>query len=174
MATPILPLLAHPVAGARLRRGFDNGVVRTEEGCWRWIKTTRKEGYGQVSASKNVKISAHRLSYALHYGVDPGDSFVCHRCDNPECTNPAHLFLADADGNNSDKIEKGRAALQDEESNGNAKLSVYAVAAVLHMIELGHNNKAIAAVFGVTHSAVSRIRRRQAWADHPVRAYAPA
>jgi hypothetical protein len=54
------------------------------------------------------KVLAHRFSYALHYGVDPGDRLVCHTCDNPRCVNPKHLFLGDHRANNLDCKNKGR------------------------------------------------------------------
>lgn len=57
---------------------------------------------------KPRKFLSSRLAYYLAYGKDPGEKYVCHRCDRPKCINGAHLFLATAAENNADAREKGR------------------------------------------------------------------
>ncbi|MGH0033016.1 MAG: HNH endonuclease [Myxococcota bacterium] len=54
---------------------------------------------------------AHRIAWGLANGADPGDAHVLHRCDNPPCVNPAHLFLGDAAANAQDRHQKGRSAI---------------------------------------------------------------
>lgn len=75
--------------------------------CWIWT-AGKSNGYGIFRVGDNKTISAHRYSYILHNGKEPGSLFVCHRCDNPSCVNPDHLFLGTQGDNIQDMIDKGR------------------------------------------------------------------
>jgi len=64
------------------------------EKCWDWLLSTYN-GYPQIRIQKETwKVS--RLIYFLHYGVDPKELDILHKCDRPICCNPNHLFLGDA------------------------------------------------------------------------------
>lgn len=75
--------------------------------CWRWIGPKTDQGYGRVSAGK-TDYRAHRVSWVIHNGRIPYGYVICHSCDNPECTNPSHLFIGTVIDNNADAIAKGR------------------------------------------------------------------
>ena len=81
--------------------------VDTSGDCWTWTLNTDKDGYGRVRWDGKY-VRAHRLAYRLSTGVDPHGMFVCHRCDNPPCVRPDHLFLGDNQINQKDSVEKGR------------------------------------------------------------------
>lgn len=53
-------------------------------------------------------VLAHRMAWELHQGSPPGNAHVLHRCDNPPCCNPSHLFLGDNTANIADRVAKGR------------------------------------------------------------------
>jgi hypothetical protein len=81
--------------------------------CWPWIGPIAKSrrGYGRFKRGGRVVGSeqSHRLAWEFTHGAKPPpDLFVCHRCDNPPCCNPAHLFLGTAKENNHDMWKKGR------------------------------------------------------------------
>jgi hypothetical protein len=76
------------------------------EGCWEWNHTMHPSGYGHVYHDGKYNL-AHRMSYQAYLGSIEG-SWVLHRCDNPKCINPDHLFLGDAKTNVEDKVTKGR------------------------------------------------------------------
>jgi hypothetical protein len=73
--------------------------------CWVWTGCTIA-GYGQLRINKRNE-PAHRFSYSTHCGV-VGELWVLHKCDNPRCVNPSHLFLGDHTANTSDKMAKKR------------------------------------------------------------------
>ena len=76
--------------------------------CWEWIASYRGK-YGQITVKKE-KYLAHRFSWILHYG-NPGTQWVLHKCDNPKCINPKHLFLGTPKDNTQDMISKKRKPL---------------------------------------------------------------
>jgi hypothetical protein len=81
--------------------------IEKTDTCWNWTRSKSKAGYGFMSI-KGVHMYMHRFSYELHFGVIPDGLYVCHRCDNPSCVRPEHLFLGTALENTRDCIAKGR------------------------------------------------------------------
>ncbi|MFF6966284.1 HNH endonuclease signature motif containing protein [Streptomyces anthocyanicus] len=82
--------------------------VERAEGCWNWQGARSDTGYGHLASDEGPEVLAHRFSYQLHGGVISEGMVVCHRCDNPACVNPDHLFLGSQRDNVHDMISKGR------------------------------------------------------------------
>lgn len=122
--------------------------------CWEWVGGLSRVGYGQMTYEGRTH-TAHRLAWEFMRGEIPGELFVLHKCDNPTCCNPWHLFLGTHQDNMDDMKKKKRAIgkkikrLTDEE-----------VLAVRAMYEAGVKGQIIADVFGVTTTCVSLITAR--------------
>lgn len=87
-------------------------------GCIEWTGYTDPKGYGRLSVASG-EVLAHRIAYGMHYGAINNGLHVLHRCDNPSCVNPAHLFLGTNDDNMADKVRKGRTSRFYGEDNPN-------------------------------------------------------
>ena len=88
-------------------------VVNEATGCWDWTGYSVTERSNpclrRAACTLNKKHSfAYRMSWIAHRGPIPDGLFVCHRCDNPMCVNPEHLFLGTNSDNQRDSIAKGR------------------------------------------------------------------
>lgn len=136
----------------------DGPVVRPELGpCWVWTASTSDRGYGQIDirpGGRKRTISAHRLSWELHNGA-PGGLHVLHRCDNPPCVRPEHLFLGTHAENLRDMALKGR--------QPNRILSAADVAQIRSLRQAGMPIRALAKRFAVALSTVSMIVTHRSW-----------
>jgi len=83
-------------------------VVKLPSGCWEYQGATGSGGYGRIRWAGRTQ-SAPRVAYQMLVGSAPGEMNVCHRCDNPPCINPDHLFLGTQADNVRDMVAKGRA-----------------------------------------------------------------
>jgi len=100
------PIIVTPELVAR----FESKVIRDDcmpDGCHIWTGHINRGGYGTLG-NNNKEILAHRASYAIYKGEIPHGMIICHRCDNPPCVNPAHLFLGTVSDNAKDSVAKGR------------------------------------------------------------------
>lgn len=79
-----------------------------ETGCLEWQKARDVHGYGRIGGQGKTVLYAHRVAWEMENGPIPGGMYVCHRCDNPACIRPEHLFLGTQLDNIRDMVAKGR------------------------------------------------------------------
>jgi hypothetical protein len=141
---------------------------RGRDDCWLWTAGRDGAGYGAFNLSRDrvrMVYRASRIAYMLATGRDPGPLCVCHRCDNPRCVNPRHLFLGTHADNNADRDAKGRNVVVVGEQNGSAKLTE---AQVIAIRKADDTERAIAARFAVGSSVINRIRNGKNWKHIPM------
>lgn len=141
---------------------FWGNVVFTDD-CWLWIGSRTKKGYGSYYAGNRRVEHAHRVAYKLAYGDYDPNLHVLHRCDNPPCVNPKHLFLGTNYDNVMDRVRKNRGSRPLGESNPNAKLSWAQVEEIRRRVKGGESQNSLTKIFPVTSTMMSRIARELNW-----------
>jgi DNA-binding XRE family transcriptional regulator len=136
--------------------------IGSEKECWLWRGAISGRGYGRFNAGNTNKF-AHRIAWEIYCGPI-GGSYVLHRCDNPPCVNPSHLFLGTHADNMRDMVAKNRTSLKNGASNPNSKLSV----ADVHEVRRLRSNcrwtlQRIADVYNVTTSTIYAIEKGLTW-----------
>ena len=96
-----------------LRKGWEpwaivaDQIATTPAGCWEFTGPRANYGYGKVGFADGMR-AAHRISWEHHNGPIPVGMLVLHRCDNPPCVNPEHLWIGTQADNMRDMVAKGR------------------------------------------------------------------
>lgn len=129
-------------------------------GCWEWTESFDGNGRGGMTIEGTRKL-AHILSYSLHKGEVPKGLCVCHKCDNPLCVNPNHLFLGTQIDNLKDMREKGRHVFGTR--NGTSKLNDLSVIIAREARLKGYYISNIARYFKVNESVMSKAIRGITW-----------
>lgn len=146
--------------------------VKKGSGCWEWQGAKARSGYGQFHYWVNGGWKghrAHRVMWEITNGPIPTGMVVCHKCDNPPCVRPDHLFLGTHRDNTLDSLAKGRACIsnckpQRGERNGSAKLNDHIVGAIRLAREAhGYTFKVLSDMFGISPSQIANIIHRRSW-----------
>jgi len=142
---------------------FVSKVEKTDT-CWNWVGAKKPSGYGNFYMNRKY-IGAHCASYLLFRGDIPAGMYVCHRCDNPSCVNPDHLFLGTPTDNQKDMADKGRAVgiRQGGESHPIAKLTEKAVVDIRARRANGAPLSVLAAEYGVCEATISYAASGKTW-----------
>lgn len=143
--------------------------VHKTESCWLWTGRTKSHGYAAFRINGRLW-RAHRFAWTLASNQDiPAGMVICHRCDNPKCVNPEHLFLGTQADNIRDTVSKGRARGNSNPNpargaaHGQSKLTANQVSEIRHAHENGALQVQLAAIYGVSQSTISDIVRRKKW-----------
>jgi hypothetical protein len=146
------------------------GYVRRDgcSGCWEWTGTKNPLGYGKFHLEGKSGCLAHRVSYQHYFGNVSAGSGVLHRCDNPSCVNPDHLFAGTQADNMRDCSRKGRVRTSDRsgENNQHAKLTRNRAAVIRQRYFMGGvTMKNLAEEFDVSEATISRVVNKRTWND---------
>lgn len=132
-----------------------------ENGCWNWTRRTIPNGYGQMyfigEGNRRTAKYAHRISWLIHFGAIPTGMHVCHRCDNPRCCNPWHMFLGTPAENARDRKAKGR--------NYQGKRKRFDRNRIREMLNAGRSIREIACEMGAHRTTIEKAVRRHALKD---------
>lgn len=128
--------------------------------CWLWTAYRDRDGYGKLQGRHGeAPMHAHHVAIFLTKGRWP-KQMVLHKCDNPSCVRPSHLFEGTAQDNSSDMVSKGRTRAPRGEKNGRSKLTKKLVRVIRTSTE---TQAALARRIGVHQSTISLVRSRRTW-----------
>ena len=144
--------------GTELERMEAAVLPVTESGCWLWLGSIDKDGYG-IFWFKGKKHRAHRRMYEVHNKIHINESHVaCHKCDNPACVNPSHIFIGTTKDNAQDALKKHRHFVGSK--NGRSKLSEDEA---LFILTCGLSTSFLMDNFSVSKATINMIKRGRTW-----------
>jgi len=148
-------------AMSRFAAKFSKGRPDTDD-CWTWTGGKSSDGYGTFWDGERV-VGSHRFAFAAMVGPIPEGMCVLHKCDNPPCVRPDHLFLGTHAVNMADKVAKGRANGLKGQDNPAAKLTDAEVLAIIELRREGATQAAVAVAFEIDQTVVSSILLGKRW-----------
>lgn len=165
MSKHIKPHPMPEVCLASLKEKLDNNSKLAATGCIEWVGGKYGKGYGRLYVA-GKQYSGHRLTYYAATGEDPGDLHVLHRCDNPSCINPEHLFLGTHRENMQDRNKKGRVIkpCNKGSNNGRALVTAEQVIQIREDYSSGKQPKEdLMRWTGLSKSGLAQILHRRTW-----------
>lgn len=156
--------------GLSKQERFEKYFIKdSDASCWIWRASLNSKGYGQFNLTGKKVIPAHRAAWIIYKGEIPANPesafntlYVCHKCDNPLCVNPEHLFLGSQQGNMDDKMDKGRHVYGNcyGEQHARSKLTVELVREIRASSEgdLYWHRK-----LGIARASIHAARHRKTW-----------
>ena len=155
-----------------LIRFWSKVSVQDGEACWPWIASVDSHGYGAFRVAGFRASAASRISYIIANGDILNGKLVCHKCDNPRCVRPDHLFLGTKRDNIFDWYSKGNAPVGAVATRGtdhhNAKLDKEKVIEIRHRHSCGASKRSLARAFGVHKETINQVLNRETWAHVPI------
>ena len=155
---------------------FWSKVCISKDGCWEWLGCKRS-GYGAMRVGEK-SLAAHRFSWMLHNQQEvPEGKIVCHKCNNPSCVRPSHLYV----GTHSDNLRDAhKAGTQDPKrlvnwrkentispvvgsDSPNAKLTEEQAREIKVQYYMGANTRELGRIYGVDHAVVVGIGKGIRW-----------
>ena len=161
-----VPLAPVPYNLPLEQRLMAHRILVEQTGCWEYDGTPSMT-YGQTMW-KRRRISIHRAAAELWLGLEPGSQlWVLHKCDNPRCFNPEHLYLGGPLENARDRKERGRYPIG--EANKTARLNEHAVILIRELHSSGYSIRRLSLAFGVSQLTIKAVITGKTWAHIPLK-----
>jgi hypothetical protein len=152
------------------KRYWKKVCIGSPEECWEWAASLDTDGYGVyvilIPHRKYLRFLAHRMSYYFKFRNLPKDLCVCHRCDNPKCVNPSHLFLGTAIDNRQDAVKKLRHARGEGQFQHKLREHEALEIRILHF-QQGFSYDKLAVRFEVSKQTIYRVVNGFSWKHVP-------
>lgn len=131
--------------------------------CWEWQAATDGHGYGQFSY-QGQQMRSNRVAWTLERD-NPKDKMVLHKCHNPACVNPEHLYLGDNSDNMQDASDRGTLSKgrSPGSTNGNSKLTESDVVEIRDRYNNDETQQELAAAYNISRASIGKIVRRETW-----------
>lgn len=147
--------------GFSIRERIMEKIKIIDTGCWEWTGCKRDGEYGRFKVNGHQQF-AHRVSYQEFVGTIPEGMCVCHKCDNPPCVNPEHLFLGTNADNQKDMVNKKRQLYG--ERNPKAILTREKADEIRIIYKNGRiTMKEVGILFGVSKGCIQHIIHNRHW-----------
>ena len=147
---------ARPLA----ERFWEKVEVGGQDECWTWLASTKQGGYGKIMGDDGRFYLAHRVAYEMLIGDIPAGLLLCHRCDNPACVNPAHMFIGTQADNLKDMRSKGRGNPPCGTRHPRARLTEQLVTQIRSDLR---SHRQLAKVLGISKSAIGMAKAGVTW-----------
>jgi hypothetical protein len=141
----------------------------TKSGCWEWQGTRSVYNYGIIKLGKKLGFKirnypVHRISMYIFKDFDVSSKLCClHKCDNPPCFNPEHIFIGTKADNNADRDKKGRKITLRGEECPWAKITEKQAKQIIKLKKEGLTCIRLAKQFGIGPMQISRISTGKRW-----------
>lgn len=144
---------------------FWGNLDKKDSGCWEWSGKRNEQGYGRLWF-RGKQIRAHRLSWSLINGLIPEGLDILHKCDNPSCCNPNHLYSGTDKDNANDRQARGRLIPRKGEDHHKSLLTWNQIGEIREFCENNPRSQRITAKrYGVKESVISKIVNGVTWKE---------
>jgi hypothetical protein len=155
-----------PIQDTATRTAVFWSHVTKSDGCWIWTAARDQRGYGCFRWNGRL-VKAHRVAWMIERGPIGDGLHACHRCDNPPCVRPDHIFLGTASDNMRDAYTKGRLRAPDGprgETHHKARLTAIQVVEVRSLLAgRALRHREIATMYGVGRTTITAIAQGKNW-----------